>query len=387
VIVVVTLVLAELVCRMVVKNPYKRSVQRFITLKEFPPHVDRTYQVAGLGGKEYTTRVRSDAEGFIDPARRHEAPDLDLVFLGGSTTECLLVDEMSRWPAVAGPELERLTKKKINALNGGVSGASVRDFINVTVNKLPYLKRRPDVLVVMENINDAGLDFGEAAGDGSFGMHNVVFPGATVVADFIAQRVALFALFRRARAKMLARKQSIEARRLHMVAERKRPIRPVPDALLAKGVNRFKRDVSLLVQAGKLHGMKVVLISQPARFRALLSGGDDGTVWSAMPVGDGMASLVDRLKISDSYNQVMATVARESGALFLDAASKMSTAREDYYDHVHYTNQGSQKMGRLVAEELAKLLFPPASPEAAPTPPTPPTPEPPPTDPSPPPAP
>ena len=79
-------------------------------------------------------------------------PDKVIVFLGGSTTECMFVDEDHRFPYVAGQILEQETGAKINSYNGGMSGSNSLNAIDILINKVIPLK--PDVVVFMENIND-----------------------------------------------------------------------------------------------------------------------------------------------------------------------------------------------------------------------------------------
>ena len=79
-------------------------------------------------------------------------PDKVIVFLGGSTTECMFVDQDQRFPYVAGRILEQETGARINSYNGGMSGNNTLNAIDILINKVIPLK--PDVVVFMENIND-----------------------------------------------------------------------------------------------------------------------------------------------------------------------------------------------------------------------------------------
>ena len=132
--------------------------RRYARLKEYRPgtrmllafprnHLPYTDNVFT---KQY--RVEIDNNGFIAPSRKYDAPDKVIVFLGGSTTECMFVDEDQRFPYVAGQILERETGAKINSYNGGMSGSNTLNAIDILINKVIPLK--PDVVVFMENIND-----------------------------------------------------------------------------------------------------------------------------------------------------------------------------------------------------------------------------------------
>lgn len=78
-------------------NPY--ATDRFIRLKEHKPSfsgflIPSDYNMKNtdsLTQKRYL--FRTDENGFIMPSRIYDKPDLSIVFLGGSTTECKHVDE------------------------------------------------------------------------------------------------------------------------------------------------------------------------------------------------------------------------------------------------------------------------------------------------------
>ena len=53
------------------------------------------------------------------PSKVHDHPDLTLAFLGGSTTECIYVDENNRFPYLAGRLIEEQTGLKVNSYNAG----------------------------------------------------------------------------------------------------------------------------------------------------------------------------------------------------------------------------------------------------------------------------
>ena len=58
----------------------------------------------GILDEEYI--LRTDKDGFIEPSIIHDDADMEIVFLGGSTTECLYVREENRFPYLTGRRLE-----------------------------------------------------------------------------------------------------------------------------------------------------------------------------------------------------------------------------------------------------------------------------------------
>ena len=135
--------------------------ERYVRLKEFRPGT-RLLVAFPQNYLPYTDnvftkryRVEIDENGFIGPSRIYDRPDKVIVFLGGSSTECMYMDQHHRFPYLTGPLLEQETGDKINSYNGGMSGSNALSNIDILINKVIPLK--PDVVIFMENINDLSI--------------------------------------------------------------------------------------------------------------------------------------------------------------------------------------------------------------------------------------
>jgi lysophospholipase L1-like esterase len=137
----------------------KNNVGRFIKLREHAPSIvklerpTRNYisHIAPNTVERKYYRVTTDEHGFIGPLL-HKEPDIKIVFLGGSTTECLYMEEEQRFPYLVGRQLSERLHKKVNAYNGGVSANESMHSLNILMNKV--LPMKPQMVVFMHNIND-----------------------------------------------------------------------------------------------------------------------------------------------------------------------------------------------------------------------------------------
>ena len=151
--------------------------KRFIRLRENPPYMDlKTYldknrikrkinkylynndkikkeKLENIRPKKY--RIRTDENGFIKPGKIHNNADLNIFFVGGSTTQCGIVDEKNRFPYLAGHILEKKTGLKINSFNSGVPGNNSFHTIDILLNKI--LAYKPQIVVFMHNANDLDI--------------------------------------------------------------------------------------------------------------------------------------------------------------------------------------------------------------------------------------
>jgi hypothetical protein len=136
-------------------------VKRSIILKEHPPNIDEywtrseEYMENDENLKQKLCRIRTDDHGFIvGPSYfSHKNNSTDLIFFGGSTTECKSVDEELRFPYLVGELLvDKRTKMSIKSLNGGVSA---NHSLHSTLNLLAKgINLQPKVILFMHNVND-----------------------------------------------------------------------------------------------------------------------------------------------------------------------------------------------------------------------------------------
>jgi len=77
---------------------------------------------------------------------------IEINFFGGSTTECLFVDEEKRFPYLVGEMLSKKIGKQIIVRNAGVSGKNTMDLtLDFIIRGIPL---HPRIVILMENVND-----------------------------------------------------------------------------------------------------------------------------------------------------------------------------------------------------------------------------------------
>ena len=117
--------------------------QRPMTIRYFTPTDEEMKATDSLIRKEY--RLQIDEDGFIYPSRIHDKPDLKIVFLGGSTTECIYVEEKNRFPYLVGRLLEN-EHRKVNSYNSGFYANNTLHLIDILLNKIIPLN--PNIVVM-----------------------------------------------------------------------------------------------------------------------------------------------------------------------------------------------------------------------------------------------
>jgi lysophospholipase L1-like esterase len=342
--------------------PTPLAPQRFVRLKELRPLRDFWLTPSdeylqgtdSLSKKPY--RVRTDADGFLLPSRRHERPDLSIAFLGGSTTECLYVDEENRPPHRAALLLEERTRLRVNAYNGGVSGAHTLDLLNVLVNKVMPL--RPDVVVLSEALNDLGtqLLLGGYWNRNPSRSPLVAAPASEPPSVRVALRTLKDAFFPLTYARARSAVDGLRARPPEALAApdefaeargRRITIRP---ALRTE----FAANLEAFVALCRSRGIEPVLMTQASR----LTEAPDALVRRAVEAayrdtGIGYAEFSEEY---GRFNDTIRRVGRAQHAVVIDLAASIPASRAFMYDGAHYNDAGARAAAEAIAAGLEPVV-------------------------------
>ncbi len=288
--------------------------KRNILLRENKPY-QNSFRIPPYDlSKKYVFRV--DGNGFVEPSKIHENSDLNIFFLGGSTTECETVDELNRFPYLVGRLLEKSTGKKINSYNAGKSGNSSIHSVNNLLNKIVPL--RPHIVVLMENINDLSTLLYEAT---YWNQNN--------------SRSNLSCLS----------KNNASLRNLANEWDESPFVGKFSDPDHQKRIKEeYRRILKLFVAVTKASGALPVLMTQANKI--------ENNPNFTTNRGDKNFNRTYR-KLYLEFKNVMIQVAKEEGVMLIDLAREVKNNNEKYlYDSVHFNNEGSQFVAKIIAKKL-----------------------------------
>lgn len=277
-----------------------KNIGRFIKLREYRPNLETferpskkymSHAAPSLERKYY--KVSTDENGFLNPSNIYADPDLKIVFLGGSTTECLYVDELKRFPYLVGRQLEQILNKKVNSYNGGVSANESLHSLNILLNKV--IPMQPNVVVFMHNINDLIV----LRSQGTYWYPNSLKSHIQTSKNVFTR----FELPTTAHSK--TEKKLIEA---------------------------FKKNLRTFIAIAKIHGITPILMTQANR----VSISED--------------------PLYHQFNQEIRALGKEEGVTVIDLADEIPRTEEMIYDHYHYTENGSILAAKIISEKLVKVI-------------------------------
>lgn len=273
---------------------------------------------------------------------------IDVLTIGGSTTEQRYLDDTATWQAVAERELGRAGRPMVIA-NAGVDGQSTVGHIFNFENWFPLLEGlQPRVMLFYVGVNDVMRHGGRASYD------------ASLDARTWRVRSVTYWLMHTVRSNLLARSVGVSHGRM----------RPTDDGdftdqgrLQPAERDRLSGRVTgdFLANIARLHSFAVERHAVPVFMTqtAFAWTGD----WAARPRGvkDTVTVLGSTLNYADvavlhqGLNRGLVQYCEERRVACFDLAHELSLGREDYYDFVHNSPAGAEKIGRYVAARLGEV--------------------------------
>ena len=266
-----------------------------------------------------------------------------VVCLGGSSTECLFLDDSETWPA----QLQARWKRPEGA--SWVGSVAVSDFDSG--HHLRWLEQSPlvpevDCVVVLVGAGDLvrgllGIDSGWPA------------PPHLLQLDTLNLCKQIWNV-------RLGHGLLVDAEgRLLMQNRRDRSIEPPPggwqpDKLIAE----YRDRLSKLCEAARSRQVRLVCVTEPVLWDDFLGGEACKRMWLARTEPAPRSWEVLRpgklREAIDLYNLALLEVCRRENVEVVDAASVLSGMEAYFYDDYHLNEQGCAMLGTLLAEHFAE---------------------------------
>jgi len=342
----ITLVFAEILLRMY--DPFHASVSgnHIKLLSNLTRQINNNDVVDKL---DKTITVRTNKLGFRGPDLPQDANQcLKILTIGGSTTECLFINDGKTWSDLLSQHLqENFNHVWLN--NAGLDGHST--FGHLTLLKEYVVKLKPDVCIFLIGCNDVGRndlnDFDAKINTGETGWAKL--------AKYSSVASLCMNLYRH----HLAAKMDLPHNK-HFTLLGNQPL-TLPgkevDSLLVKDstcIQQFGKRIQEIISTCRAAGIQPVLLTQPS----LLGEGRDsvtGVDLSTFRLNDKMSGTLYWRRL-DSYNDETRKIAKDSNVYLIDLAKLLPKSYAYYYDIIHYDNNGCKKVGEIVSDQMTSYL-------------------------------
>lgn len=283
--------------------------------------------------------------GFRGPSLPKDFQNhLSIITVGGSTTECYYQMDGKDWPSLLH---QRLKKQFSNVWlnNAGLGGHSLYGHQKLLDGHLKKIK--PNYLLYLIGVNDIGRKDLTPTENELFKRKTPLWKQWLQRSQVLNMVVNFFRAFK--------------ARHYHGYPEFKEWNHLyLEDAIIQAELKSIQPDLTLfkarlkhIIESTLAYGIEPILITQPLIFGDKI---DEltGTNLGTMEWKDWNGKLT--WQVMQLYNEITKEFAMEYDLLLVDAAEKMPKSTLYFYDFMHYTDVGCEKMAEIIAKDLIPYL-------------------------------
>jgi hypothetical protein len=308
------------------------------------------YEVDGLYETPHSyTLYRRDAHGFRGPYA--SVSDIDILTLGGSTTDQRHIHEGETWQDVL-RENFAAHGRSVSVVNAGIDGQSTYGYLKNFEWWFPSVEGlRVRYCLVYVGINDFYKDAGAERDD-------LLRYGEGSLVGVVKERSAIYHLYRLLRGIYAAEVQ-------HGLSHTKVDFTSMPwtttpiagdyDLLMRERLDGYRERLASLLEAIHEFGAVPILVSQRSMKYKLVDGRVLG-VADAENYDGVTINGVDYYHMLSRLNRQTRDACLPPDCLFLDLAVELDLNEGDFYDFNHTNPAGSKKIGDYLHTKLRHLF-------------------------------
>lgn len=318
-----------------------------------PFDTEKSFELNGLYKSEKTSvKYSRDNYGLRGNSIYNTPEKIDILTIGGSTTDQGFIDDSETWQMV----IERELKKDgypLNIANAGIDGQSTFGHIKnfeLWFPNIPDL--HPKYVLFYIGINDLYYD--------SHNQFDVLEKENSII-TYIKNNSALINLIRKIKGVINSKKQGlghvkIDLEKYSYVTNPVLGKENTPQDFTDKLPLYEKRIIRLIEECKKINATPV-FVSQPSILYKFDSNGSILGLNAEEPFHGIYINGVDFYYFIEDMNECLKKICAENNLLYIDLTNKNIFTFDDYYDFYHTTPSGCDKIGTEVAKELIKLLI------------------------------
>ena len=305
-----------------------------------------------------------------------------ILAIGGSTTECLYLDDGEAWPYLLQEALNATAgnAERVWVGNAGMSGHHTRNHI-VQIARLTRQYPKIDAVLLLVGVNDFLLRLSmdelyrpfpgvEKLMPGEYealmGKSFSVWPDTDLNHPFIKRT----AIWRKMRAIKIRYFDPLTTTAIQdnagQIYKKWRMHRKMASSIrttlpdLSSALAEYSRNIDASIDFAKGKGIRVILVTQPYLWRSDLPSDVQSLLWTGGigkyqdELGHEYYSIQALAKGLKMYNETLLGICRTRNVECIDLESQLVKGTSNFYDDVHFNEAGSQNVAAVFGEYFAQ---------------------------------
>jgi hypothetical protein len=315
-----------------------------------PVGVSFEYDISGHYESDRGPRIRYTRDEWGLRGSYRSLRDVEMVTVGGSTTDQRFLDDGETWQAVAEREL-RLLGRPLVIANAGVDGQSTVGHMYTLGNWLPLVPElSPRYVLFYVGINDVLRprdrgDFDAKLDPSTWRAKSAIWQLVRTVRGSLAARTAKVTHGR------MPRFQPSDFTETGLLGSEDQ------QRLATELTARFVVNLERLRETVRRSGASPIFVTQSA-YAWNAGRGPPRGLNHRLEMQQHVLNFADISAPHKAMNLGLLDFCRRTGTTCIDLAGELVLGETDYYDFVHPTPRGAEKVGRYLAARLLDLLPP-----------------------------
>lgn len=316
----------------------------------------------GVSTREVVHRVNRLGYPYDEArARRQAAEELRVAVVGGSTVECVALEESKRWPAVLERRLaDALPGRPVTVLNLGVSATDTRAHLATVAQHA--VKLDLDYLVFLLGANDVGRSdsaYHPLLGEDAL-LQRELSPLRALVLSFQLGRRLRVLYLRLRGAEHFAAPPEAHQPYFQPYALDRATLPPLSERreVSAESLRDYDLNIASLAGLAAAHGIVPIFATQPMLWKADMSPEEEAVDWlGAVVVRDGRRYKVpagEKARVLETLNRQLLATCAARGLRCLELEPRIPRSLEYFYDSVHFNEAGADAVAREVAAFMVR---------------------------------
>lgn len=371
----VCILLVEIVLRKISTTPGD-------TYYVWPPNIQKIFNPSSkimpgvTGPSRFTTNpfgIRGDT--FSDNIQYH------ILAIGGSTTECLYLDDHEAWPYLLQEKINNRLDYRYKIWVGNV-GLSGRRSIHhaVVLSKLLQQYPRINAVIILSGANDLLIRLSRDINYRPLSLENPKDYETALIGSFIVCPKCMYwdpfykqtEIWRRLKeiryhyfssSKVQELTQDESGNAILMWREHRKNAIAIRDVLpdLSSALEEYAQNLNHMVDISKSKGIRIIFLTQPSmwhddmkmeQLELLWTGGLGKYQSIAGQEYYSVKALSDGMRM---YNDTLLGVCQKRNVECLDLDSLLSKDTSVFYDDIHFNESGSREVSDIISEYLLRL--------------------------------
>jgi lysophospholipase L1-like esterase len=297
----------------------------------------------GVSGE---SRFTVNSQGVRGPELPERSAAYRILCVGGSTTECLYLDDRESWPHLLMEQLnQQRPEKPVWVGNVGRSAYCTTEHLKF-IQDSPLVEQM-DCVVLLVGYNDLvrllrselnrqlWVDYQE--NQPLWRGSNVLTMLRTIHGNWKAGRVVI----------------EDESGENYELRRRERQQGPFSDALpdATEALAQYRHRLAAIAKTCREKGVRVVFLTQPVIWADGLSSEVEALMWGGQLAGGAYLTAGKIRQGMDDYNKLLVQTCRELGVECVNLDS-MNDKTAWFYDYAHFNETGAREIARRVGDHF-----------------------------------